>query len=118
MGNEVKTKEDISYEKNMQLLKNILLSHRGKENSITATAIAKYFDIDDGDTRVVTRRMIKDCAYMFHIPLAGGTNGYYVITNDSEMEEYSHNLSERSNEIERRRQDIHSFYNEQNELTV
>jgi hypothetical protein len=118
MGNEAKTKEEISYEKNMQRLRDILLSHRGKDNSITATAIAKYFDIDDGDTRVVTRRMIKDCAYMFHIPLAGGPNGYFVITNISEMEEYSHNLSERANEIERRRQDIYTFYNEQNELTV
>ncbi len=109
-------KETVSDE--MKFLRDILLSHKGKENSITSSEIARQLNISDGETHNIVRAMIKRCAYHYHIPLAAYGYGYYVITSREELKEYCHNLSMRANEISKRREKIEEFFGEWEEAEI
>ncbi len=55
--------------KDMEHLRNILVAHKGKGDAIKSAELSKNFGIREDDTHFSMRRLIKDCAYLYHIPL-------------------------------------------------
>ena len=96
----------------MKALKSILLAHKGRDHGITSGEIAILLEIDEDDTHQVVRKMIKECAYLYHMPLAADRNGYYVITSKEELDDYCHNLTMRAKTINKRKRRMEDFYAE------
>ena len=61
----------------LEQLRDILPSHYGKRNPITAEKIG----INEDDTHSQTRALILECAQKFKLPLAASNQGYYLISN-------------------------------------
>ena len=87
-------------------LRDILLSHYGKRNPITSAKIAEKIGINEDDTHSQTRALILECAQKFKLPLAASNQGYYLISNQQEYDEYMNNLDSRSAGIEQRKKII------------
>ena len=89
--------------KMLEQIKNILLLHEGKRNSITSAEIAHEIGIAEDDTHAKTRSLILECAKKYNLPLAAYNKGYYLIVNQQEYDEYMNNLDLRSAGIQERK---------------
>lgn len=93
-------------------VKSILMKHKGKKHSISSGEIAYLLGMSEGDTHSQVRKLIKQCAYIYRIPLAGNSNGYYVITKQKELDEYCENLETRVRQINQRKRTMQKFFQE------
>lgn len=90
----------------LEQIKDILILHYGKKNSITASEIADMIGIVEDDTHAQTRALILECAEKYELPVAANNKGYYIISNQQEYDEYMNNLDLRSAGIEIRKKII------------
>lgn len=93
-------------DRRVQEIAEILSAHRGTRNKITSAAIARKIGIYEDDTHAQTRALIKQAAEQFDLPLAGDSNGYFIITSEDELNAYVANLNSRIAGIEERKQMI------------
>lgn len=93
-------------------IKKIMEQHKGKANQISAGKIAKILDLKQEDTHVEPREYIYQTIKKYRLPIAGGSKGYYFITNKTERDEYLGSLKRRIKKIEERKQEIRNVYNE------
>ncbi len=90
----------------LEQIKDILIQHYGKKNSITASEIADMIGIVENDTHAQTRALILECAEKYELPVAANNKGYYIISNQQEYDEYMNNLDLRSAGIKIRKKII------------
>lgn len=90
----------------LEQIRDILITHEGKGNPITSGQIAQTIGIVENATYAKTRALILQCAAHYALPLAAGNQGYYLITNSTEFDEYIANLNSRIAGIEERKQVI------------
>lgn len=80
-------------------IKRILEEHKGKRNEVSAQIIEEKFGNPKDATHSKARDLIKQCIERFHLPIAANDKGYYYITSEDELKEYSSNLYSRAKEI-------------------
>lgn len=93
-----------------ETIRNCLVLHKGKNNPITSAEVAVLIGIVEDDTHAQTRALILDTANMYGLPLAASNKGYYLITSDSEYDEYMENLDSRIEGIAQRKEIITKNY--------
>lgn len=98
----------------LEQIRDMLVLHEGKRNSITSAEIAKQLHIVEDDTHAQTRALIFECAKQYNLPLAAGNKGYYLIADQEEYDEYMNNLDSRSAGIEERKRIITKNFKEKN----
>ncbi|MCH5164084.1 MAG: hypothetical protein J1F36_03620 [Clostridiales bacterium] len=98
----------------MEKLRDILLTHTGKQNRITSAQIAAQLGIIEDATYATTRALILATAEKYEIALAADARGYYVISNDEEYYNYMNNLDARISGICERKRIITSNYKGEN----
>jgi hypothetical protein len=92
-------------------IRKILLSCKGKDNAINASEIAKRLKIKDNRTWIRTRTLIKKLVKEEGLPIAAHTyGGYYLIENDSELNEYLGSLERRILEIRDREKTVYDNF--------
>ena len=96
----------------LEQIRDILVLHEGKRNSITSSEIAKELHIIEDDTHAQTRSLIFECAKQYNLPLAASNKGYYLITDQEEYDEYMNNLDSRSAGIKERKRIITKNFKE------
>jgi hypothetical protein len=80
-------------------IKEILETHRGKENQISAGAIGPQIGILEDATHVQVRGLIRQAIERFRLPVAASSRGYYLIKDEHELEEYLRNIDGRIAEM-------------------
>ena len=111
MENSITLNEKQNKER-LELLRDMLLAHKGKKNAINTFDIAKRLEIRDRDGHPNTRHFVKKCIEKYHLPVVANQSGYYTISEEVELMEYCHNLEARANEILNRKEKIRQYYNE------
>ena len=84
-------------------VRELLLEHRGADNPITSREINEIVDLDQVGSFPSTRAVIRDIVLEERIPIAGSSQGYYVIETEEELENYIDNLENRITNIAERR---------------
>jgi|SRR6266571_2183791 len=95
----------LSEEARIDKAKDILVSRKGKKNVISSADIGKQLGIDEGDTHVITRRIILKAMRKHRLPIAATNTkppGYFYIANRAELDEYGRTLQSRIWETEDR----------------
>lgn len=87
-----------------------LIAHKGKDNAISSSRIAKEFNIPDDVTCFTTRRLVKEVIKEFGLPVASCSNGYYFITEENEYNEYMNSLIARIEGIKKRMSMVRENY--------
>ena len=81
----------------------IMQNHIGKEKAITVQQIADLIDHhDSGLTNPSIRSKITECIIDDGIPIGSCSNGYFIIENETELNEYMINLQSRINGMQQR----------------
>ena len=91
-------------------IKKIMEKHKGKRNQISAGKIAKMLNLKQEDTHIEPRMLILETIKKYKIPIAGGSKGYYLITNKEELKEYTESLERRRQNIEDRKKIIKTAF--------
>jgi len=96
-------------------LKEIIIAflkrRRGKENAITVADMADKIGMyDDVVTNPRTRQLIREIIDDLSLPIGSCQQGYYLISNLAEYEEYSQNLFSRAISIQTRRKNLRKAF--------
>lgn len=84
-------------------IREMLLEHRGSDNPIKSREISNELGIDEVESFPVTRGLIKEILKEDKIPVAGSSQGYFVIETEEELQDYLDNLDSRAmNTIQRK----------------
>lgn len=78
-----------------ETVKQILLDHTGSDNPITSREINDIIDVDNIGSFPGTRAVIREIMIEDRIPIAGSSQGYYVIESEDELADYIENLESR-----------------------
>lgn len=78
-----------------QRVKELLLDHKGADDPITSREINEEVNLDRVGSFPSTRAVIREIVLQDKIPVAGSSNGYYVIETEEELENYVENLNGR-----------------------
>ncbi len=78
-------------------------NHQGKNNQISAGEIGRQIGIDEDATHVQVRGLILQAIEQFKLPVAGGSRGYYLISNKKELDDYFRGIDGRIQEMEKRK---------------
>lgn len=87
----------------MEQVRELLLEHRGREDPITSREINDIVGLDQVGSFPSTRAVIREIVMEDRIPIAGSSQGYYVIETEEELEHYIDNLENRITNIAERR---------------
>lgn len=87
----------------LEIIKDLLVAHKGKDNQITAAEIARILRYNEDDTHAKTRALVKKSIKKHCLPVAGTENGYYYMTQRSDLDKYIDNLNGRIEKIAERR---------------
>ena len=98
----------------LEMFKNILQEHYGKGNSISAGEIEQLLGYPTEDTHSKGRRLVERCTKKYGMPVSGDVSGYFIITNENELNEYKLNLQSRVKKINAREQMIEKNFREWN----
>tara|TARA_B100001989_G_C24335631_1_gene362328 strand:+ start:266 stop:577 length:312 start_codon:yes stop_codon:yes gene_type:complete len=82
----------------------------GKRNAITAREIAEHFNISDGGVEVQTRDVIRMAIENGEL-IASTNQGFFLIENEEEYEEYIDSLESRRDEIANRITNLRNNWN-------
>lgn len=93
-----------------QGLHDILVEHRGPSNAISSTELAETLGIDDGNGNPTTRFGIRDMMRQTGLPIGACPDGYYVIDDPADLEEYVADLRARKRGIDERIDLVTSCY--------
>lgn len=103
--------QEINEMSDYEKIRDCLLIHNGKNNSITSAQIANILGFDEDDTHAKTRSLIRKTAEIYELPLVADNKGYYLITSQKEFDDYIDNLNSRIKGIEDRKRIITQNYN-------
>jgi hypothetical protein len=81
-------------EERLKAIREILLNHRGKADAITASTIGNALGIPENDTVSTTRKLITKLV-KDGLPIGAHDNGYFLIENEDELNEYMQRLNGR-----------------------
>lgn len=84
-------------------VKDLLLEHQGKDDAITSREINDEVDLDSIGSFPSTRAVVRDIIMEDQIPIAGGSQGYYVIQDEDELRDYIDQLESRVMQITERK---------------
>lgn len=76
-------------------VKELLLDHKGADDPITSREINDEVGLDSVGSFPSTRAVIREIVLEDQIPIAGSSNGYYVLEEEEELEAYLDNLENR-----------------------
>lgn len=76
-------------------VKEILLEHRGSSNPISSREISERFGLDDIGSFPNTRAVIRKLVMEEKLPVASGSQGYYIIETEDELADYLETLEGR-----------------------
>lgn len=80
----------------------ILSEHKGKNNAVSSSKIAKILGINEDSTHAITRSLITKAIELYKLPVAATKTGYYTIQSRDELDEYISNLNSRIDAIKSR----------------
>lgn len=83
----------------LERVKQLLELHQGKGNAISAGEIEQKLGYPTEDTHAKGRKLIERCAKKYGIPVSGDPSGYFIMTNQAELDEYKANLRSRVKKI-------------------
>ncbi len=89
-----------------EVVRDILMDHRGSDNPITSREINEKIQQDSVGSFPETRQIIREVMIEEQIPIAAGSQGYYVIESEEELSEYIENLDNRVLSITARKQAV------------
>lgn len=97
-------------------IRDILINHIGKENTITAPEIAELINIESGPSGVNIRDKILEAIILCHLPIATTSKGYYLLPDsEDDLKRYQTSLDGRSHKILYRKflvtQYFYEYYN-------
>ncbi len=84
-------------------IKEILEKHVGKENQISSGKIGPKIGIHEDATHVQVRNLIREAIEKLRLPIGGGNRGYYLIKDEDELKQYTKNIDNRINEMQKRK---------------
>lgn len=87
----------------------ILEKHRRHRNPITASALARRLRLKDGEASPRIRSVIR-AVVQSGLPIGAGRRGFFVITDETELDTYLHEREERACEILENSEDIEWAY--------
>jgi hypothetical protein len=93
----------VSTESAKEIVRELLLDHRGSDDPITAREINEVIDEDRVGSFPGTRELIREIVIEDEIPVASTNQGYFVVDNEEELSEYVDNLTRRAMAILERR---------------
>lgn len=92
-------------------VRNELIKHIGRDNTITSAEISNILSIsDDEGTRSVTRRLIRETAKYYSLPILSCKEGYYLASNEKELTEYNRNMEMRIKSMQERKRSVNENY--------
>lgn len=91
-------------DKCLKEIADILSKHRGKGNEISSGQIAKKMGIYENATHAKARSLIRKAAEKHELPLSSNKKGYFIMTSESELNDYMDNLDSRIKGIEERKE--------------
>jgi hypothetical protein len=71
------------------------LADRGRDDAVTAGALAEKVGIDDGQSSPATRKAIRALLTERNVPVRSGNVGYWICQSEAEAEEYRAHLESR-----------------------
>ena len=86
-----------------EAIKELILEHKGADNPITSREINEEFDLDNIGSFPSTRALVRELVLEEGIPIAGSSQGYFVIETEEELQDYKDNLESRIMNITERR---------------
>ena len=98
----------------LEKVKQLLEAHQGKGNAISAGEIEQMLGYPTEDTHAKGRKLVERCAKKYDIPVSGDTSGYFIMTNQSELDEYIANLQSRAKKIQERKELMEKNFKEWN----
>ena len=84
-------------------IREILEKHVGKENQISSGKIGPEIGIHEDATHVQVRNLIREAIEKLRLPIGGGNRGYYLIKDEDELKQYTENIDNRINEMQKRK---------------
>lgn len=84
-------------------IREMLLEHRGSDDPISSREISDELGIDEVESFPVTRGLIKEIVEKDNVPVAGSSQGYFVIETEDELEDYFETLDARAMNIVQRK---------------
>lgn len=78
-----------------ELVKDILLDHRGEANAISAREISERLNENEVGSFPKTRMIVRDIMLEDQIPIASTNKGYYVVETEGELRDYVDQLEQR-----------------------
>ncbi len=84
-------------------IREILETHRGKGNQISAGDIGQQIGIRKDTTHVKVNCLIRQVIEKFKLPVAGSNRGYYLIKDRPELGEYLRNIDGRIAKLQKRK---------------
>lgn len=85
-------------------LEELLADHRGPENAVSSGEIADRLGIDDSGSNPRTREAVKVLLDDRELPVISNSDGYFVATAESQIEEEVESLQSRIEGIQQRQQ--------------
>jgi len=85
-----------------------------RDNPITSAEIAERLKIEDSTAWPKTRRLILETMGFKRIAIGACRKGYYLISSETELNEYTQDLASRAEEITGRIELVHNCYYERN----
>ena len=94
----------------LEKIKILLEHHVGKGNEVSAQIIEDEYGKSSDKTHRKARELIDDCIDKYNLPVAANNKGYFIISNESEYDEYMANLDSRIAGIDDRKKVITKIY--------
>lgn len=96
----------------LEKVKQLLEAHQGKGNAISAGEIEQTLGYPTEDTHAKGRKLVERCAKKYGIPVSGDTSGYFIMINQTELDEYKANLRSRAKKIQDREEVMEKNFKE------
>ena len=90
----------------LEKIKKLLEDHVGKGNEVSARVIENEYGNPSDSTHRKARDLIDACIEKYDLAVAANNNGYFIISNDEEYNEYMANLDSRIAGIDERKKII------------
>lgn len=94
-----------------ELIRGIIMTHRGPANAISSKDIAANLPGGDSEGRPVTRREIRELIAVAKVPIGANHRGYFLIETEEQLYKYQDRLLQRIDGIVERGTDVtEAFY--------
>ncbi len=94
----------------LEKIKILLEHHVGKGNEVSAQVIEDEYGKSSDKTHRKARELIDACIDKYNLPVAANNRGYFIISSESEYDEYMANLDSRKAGIDERKKVITKIF--------